>query len=73
MTKSTNTPSGELQHFKELVSLIKKTPDWDEHPEFSRIMENLCTNTSKEAHDMREIMFRMVGAKLRAKELQQSK
>jgi hypothetical protein len=55
----------ELKHFQKLVGLMRKTPTWNDDPDKTKIMDDLCVNTSKEAQDMRDIMWRMVEAEMK--------
>jgi hypothetical protein len=66
MTTKAATSGREIQAFQKLVKLMKKTPGWGENSLHTKTMEDLCTNTSKEAKDVRDIMWRMVGAELKA-------
>lgn len=64
MTTSKVTLNNELKQFQKLTNLMKKTPDWDKSPKCAGFIENLSTDTSKEAQDVRDIMWRMVGVEL---------
>ena len=61
-----STPvSPELQHFQKLVGLMRKTPTWNDDPDKTKILDDLCVNTSKEAQEVRDIMWRMIKAELK--------
>jgi hypothetical protein len=66
MATRMTTSNDELRHFQKLIGLLKKTPAWNKHSEHTKVTNDLCTNTSKEAQDVRDIMWRMVGAELHA-------
>ena len=59
-------PDQGLRQFQKLVGLMKKLPDWDKHSKYNKIIEDLSTNTSKEAQDVRDIMWRMLRAEHKA-------
>ena len=72
MTTSKVTSATELQQFQKLAHLMKKTPGQNKNPKYESLLDDLSTNTSKEAQDVRDIMGRMVGAELQdVKKLEQ--
>ena len=72
MTTSKVTPGTELQQFQKLAHFMKKTPGQNKNPKYDRLLDDLSTDTSKEAQGVRDIMWRMVGAELQdVKKLEQ--
>jgi hypothetical protein len=72
MTTKESTSDSELRRFQKLANLLKKTPEWNKSPECATYIEHLCTDASKEAQAVRDIMWRMADAELSyAKRLRQ--
>ncbi|MBL8121315.1 hypothetical protein JNM87_01010 [Candidatus Saccharibacteria bacterium] len=65
MTADAKNMDDELRRFSKVVRLVREMPDQDEDPKYAAIMDNLCTDTSQEAQDVRDIFWRMLDAEHR--------
>ena len=72
MSTGTTSSDNELQQFQELINLMKKTKGWGKDPKYTTLIEGLGKDASKEAQDVRDIMWRMIGAELRYKKLKKT-
>ena len=72
MNIGTTSSDNELQRFQKLIKLMKKTEGWGKDPKYTALIESLGKDASKETQDMRDIMWRMIGAELRYNKLKQN-